>query len=185
LGLVDWESNMEGFFFLNIEQNIEFLFFTYHQATENRLGFLNIMDKSSSPGGIYFYVQRYGSLPIAPNGVIRFNKERLNVGGAMNISTGVFTITKAGIYHFSLTIAKEGYSLEALWIHFRVNGNKIRMSGIGATVTGAPATLHPNLKLKKGDRVDLWKDNSFGTLDYRNGELVHHFSGWLMTKEDL
>ena len=67
----------------------------------------------STVSGIYFYVQRHGNLPIAENGVIRFNKERLNIGGAMNISTGVFTAPKTDMYHFSATIAKEGYSLQS------------------------------------------------------------------------
>jgi len=137
---------------------------------------------NASASGIYFYVQRYGSLPVAANGVIRFNKDRLNMGGAMDISTGVFTAPKSGIYHFSVAILKEGYSLDPMWIYFRVNGIKIGGSAVGAA---APATLHPILKLKKGDRVDLWKDNSYGTLEYRSGDLMHHFSGWLLQEEDI
>jgi len=85
----------------------------------------------------------------------------LNIGGDVNISAGVFTVPKAGcwhdgiyhfsvsiakegydgIYHFSVSIAKEGYSLEAIQsiqIYFRVNGNKIGMSGIG----GIPLLEH-------------------------------------------
>ncbi len=147
------------------------------------------MNKSTS-SGIYFYVQRFGNklLPAAKDGVIRFNKERLNIGGAMNISTGVFTVPKAGIYHFSASVAKEGYSIDAihsLKIYFRVNGNKIGMSGIGGTVAGAPVNIPPTLKLKKGDRVDLWKENNNGILEYRTGELAHHFTGWLLAEEDL
>ena len=69
-------------------------------------------------------------------------------------------------------------------IYFRVNGNKIGVSSIGRTVAGAPATLHLTLKLKKGDQVDLWKDDH-GTLEYRTGEIFHHFSGWLLAEEDL
>ena len=159
-----------------------FLEYNFTLVIEDRLGQLNINGFSS---GIYFYVQRYGILPAAPNGVIRFNKERLNVGGAMNISTGVFIVPKAGIYHFSVTIAKEGYSFDAILIYFRVNGNKVGVASVGAAVTGAPATLQPTLKLKKGDRVDLWKDNSLGTLEYRTGELIHHFSGWLLVEEGI
>ena len=75
---------------------------------ENRFGYLNVMDKSSF-SGIYFYVQRQGKLPNAPDGVIRFNKERLNIGRAMDISTGVFTAPKTSMCHFSITIMKEGY----------------------------------------------------------------------------
>ena len=140
---------------------------------------------NATSSGIYYYVQRNGKLPIAANGVIRFNQERLNMGGAMNISTGVFTVPKAGIYHFSVSIVKEGYSLEAIWIYFRVNGNKIGMSAVGGTVAGAPATIHPILKLKKGDRVDLWKDNSFGTLEHLSDEISHHFSGGLLQEQDI
>jgi len=134
--------------------------------------------------GIYFYVLRHIKLPVAPNGVIRFIKECLNIGGAMNITTGVFTVPKTGIYHFSFSIMKEAYSLEPMWIHFRVNGYNIGTSAVGGTISGAPATLQPTLKLKKGDRVDLWKDNKSGTLEYVSGERTHHFSGWLLQEED-
>ncbi len=99
----------------------------------------------------------------------------------MNISTGVFTVPRAGIYQLSLSI--QGYSIEAIRIHVRVNNNQIGMSAVGATVTGEPATLQPILKLRNGDRVDLWKDNSYGTLEYRTGEICNHFSGWLLSEE--
>jgi len=139
----------------------------------------------SSSSGVYFHVQRYGTLPIATNGVIRFNKERLNIGGAMNISSGVFTTPKAGIYHLAVSISKEGRSFETMNIYVRVNGNKIGMSSVGPTVTGAAATIQATLKLKKSDRVDVWKDSSFGTLEFRTGELTHHFTGWLLVEENV
>ena len=158
------------------------IFCPINLVIENRLGYVNVVNKSGI-SGIYFFVQRRGKLPAAKDGVVRFHEERLNIGGAMNISTGVFTAPKAGIYHFSFSIMKDGYSLEMMWVYLRVNGAKIGVSAVGAAVGGAPATIHPTLKLKKGDRVDLW--NSRGTLEHRSGELVHHFTGWLLAEEDL
>ena len=63
----------------------------------------------------------------------------------MNISTGVFTVPKDGIYHFSFSIMKEGYSFDAMWIYIRVNGAKIGMSVVGAPVPGAPANIQSTL----------------------------------------
>ena len=134
----------------------------YDLAIEKRLGYLNM--NASASFGVYFYVQRHGEMPTVKNCVFRFNKERLNIGRAMDISTGVFAAPKTGIYHFSFTIMKEGFSLDVMLIYFRVNGIKIGVSSIGHTVSGAPATLHPTLKLKTSDRVDLWKDNNHGIL---------------------
>lgn len=39
--------------------------------------------------------------------VIMFDRVKLNRGGAYNSSTGVFTATKPGIFHFSCTIVAE------------------------------------------------------------------------------
>ena len=63
----------------------------------------------------------------------------------MNISTGVFSVPKDGIYHFSFSIMKEGYSFDAMWIYLRVNGAKIGMSVVGAPVPGAPANIQSTL----------------------------------------
>lgn len=154
-------------------------------AIESRLGSLNVFDKTAI-SGIYFYVQRQGNLPVVArdSGVIRFNKERLNVGKAMNMSSGVFTAPKPGIYHFSFSILKEGFTFESIWIYFRVNGVKMGMSAAGNGLFAAPTTIQPTLKLRKGDRVDLWKSTDSGTLEYRSGELTHHFSGWLLSSEE-
>ncbi len=146
------------------------------------MGYLNVAKNGS---GVYFYVARKGDLPTYSNGVVRFNMERLNIGRAMNVSTGVFTAPKSGIYHFSFSIHKEGYSnmLEQLWIYFRLNGIKMGTSAISQGPLSAPATAQFVLKLKPGDRVDLWKPRS-GTIGKCAGtpvtETCNHFTGWLL-----
>jgi len=174
----------------SITNKIEVVYCQFHQsshrgtkegtAAEDRLGQLNI--KSGS--GIYFYVQRKGNLiNFDEAGVIRFTTDRLNIGRAMNLSTSVFTAPKAGIYHFSFSILKDGFTFTDVYVYLRVNGNKISTSQIGTGLVAAPISIQSTLKLKKGDRVDLWKPRSGGLANHHIDSPLHHFTGWLL--EDL
>ncbi len=136
--------------------------------------------------GVYFFVQR-GNGRTSKDGVIRFHKEHLNIGKGMNISTGVFTAPKSGIYHVSLSISKDGFSYITLHIYLRVNGVKMGKAVTGSGLHTAPTTFQSTLNLRKGDRVDVWKPES-GTLgdcsmfgEFGNIEPpCHHFTGWLL-----
>ena len=61
---------------------------------------VGVVDVKSSP--VYFHVQRNSTYSITGT-KIPFQIERLNVGGGMNITSGIFTAPKSGIYFFSFT----------------------------------------------------------------------------------
>lgn len=97
----------------------------------------------------------------------------------MNISTGVFTAPKAGMYFLSVALVKsQGYP--QLIVQLRVNGNRIADARV---YSQAPAwaivgfgSTQVNIKLKKGDKVDVYK---------KEGILItltstHTFMSWLV-----
>lgn len=78
---------------------------------------------------IIFYVQRSTDFALE-NDVIPFDIEVLNIGGAMNSATGVFTAPVNGIYHFEFSTLKEGSNEKYVWVNLQVNG-----VGIGSSYT--------------------------------------------------
>jgi len=85
------------------------------------------VDVKSSDFGIFFYV-RIGNKSFPRSGVLSYDHQVINTGGGMNLKTGVFTAPKAGVYNFSFSIMKNGYSLEYLEIILRLNGIRIGLS---------------------------------------------------------
>ena len=136
--------------------------------------------KEKKRSQIYFHVQ-IDSRAVPANGVLNYDRQVSNVGGGMDLKRGVFTVPISGLYTFSFSILKNGYELKWMEISLRVNGVQIGQSLAGSGMFAAPATLQTYLKLKKGDRVDLWK--SFGSLHYVCTFYCHHFIG-LLIEED-
>jgi len=145
---------------------------------ESRLGYVDV---KSSDSGIYFYVQ-IGNRSFASAGVLRYDRQVFNSGGGMNLKSGVFTAPKAGIYVISFSILKNGYKFDYMEIILRLNGVGIGSSTAGVNLAANSATLQSTLKLKKGDRVYLWKTK--GDLSSSCSVYCHHFTGSLM-EEDL
>jgi hypothetical protein len=142
---------------------------------ETVIGFNDIKTASA---GVSFYVQRQGPYSYAKT-VIPYQVERLNIGGAMNLATGVFTVPVNGRYHFSF--AAISMTAHFNMVNLRVNAGVNYIGSSWATSTDFNLPIVATLNLKKGDTVDTYL--AMGSIsDSQN--LHTQFSGILL-EEDL
>ena len=137
---------------------------------------VGVVDVKSSP--VYFYVQRYQPYTLRGT-TIPFNIELLNVGGGMNISSGIFTAPKSGIYFFFFFGLRDIDIFETRVDIYR-NGNYFASAYGTGTGSLFSITLSSTLSLKSGDNISL---------QLYQGQLfsnVHRhvfFNGWLLQEE--
>ncbi len=133
------------------------------------------VDVKSSP--VYFYVQKDNNFNMSNTNVpIPFEIERLNVGGAMNLTSGTFTAPRKGTYFFSFSGISGGADLN---IFLNVNG-----SGLGMGHTSTPfdtLTQQSTLHLNAGDKV--WVQSAKAGYLHDNGNHYTHFTGWLLQED--
>ena len=145
-------------------------------GSEIRVGSIDV--KSSA---VHFYVGRT-NIYTTGSSIIPFQVEHLNVGGGMNLSTGVFTVPVDGVYHFEYSGMKDS-SASKLIIQLQVNGTALGRAETNPFASGNyySLSLTVSLQLKKYDRVNLF--NEYGAL-YDYGTFHTQFAGWLV-EEDL
>ena len=136
---------------------------------------------------VHFYVQRNTS--VTKGGILRFQLARLNVGGAFNLSSGIFTAPVNGIYHFEFSGVRDPLEYNTA-IFLQLNGVRVassynHISNIDKWAAGGHSfitgVLNASFRLKKGDRVNLFKDK---VKLMENMHFYTHFTGWLV-EEDL
>lgn len=98
-----------------------------------------------------FFASLKGSVSLSDsNKVLKFEDVRVNRGGGYDSSTGIFTATRNGLYHFScLILGANGYD-----VGYQLTKNESSYAtGYSATGPYEASTLSALMELKKGDRV--------------------------------
>ncbi len=136
---------------------------------------------------VYFYVQRNSAFNTI-NVPIPFQVSKLNIGNAMNLSTGKFTAPVQGTYFFSFTGHAQfpaSSSLLSLGVGLFLNGNYIGWGFVEEyqTVSAqeSPLTLQSTLSLQKGDQIWLQIHLiSAGVSLFDNNYIWTHFTGYIL-----
>ncbi|XP_046454475.1 uncharacterized protein LOC124202220 [Daphnia pulex] len=147
---------------------------------------IGFADVKSSPA--YFYAQRNSSFN-QTNLPIPFDIAKVNIGGALDLQTGIFTAARSGTYFFSVSgLANIPASSSGMnfWIGLYLNGNRIGTSYSVEISTASqlkPYSLQSTLNLEAGDQVwvQIWKTGDpTGVYLYDDINHYTHFNGWLL-----
>lgn len=139
----------------------------------------------------YFYVQRdYGFSTVGTP--IPFHLERLNIGNAMNLTSGIFTAARTGRYFFSfsgLAYFPASYSYVYLGVGLYLNGDLVGLGWFEQASVDmhqySPLSLQSTLNLKPGDEIclQIYGLSSGVHLSDGTGHYTD-FTGWML-EEDI
>ena len=152
---------------------------------------IGYVDVKSTP--THFYVQKESNFSTKGT-PIPFEIEKLNIGGAMNLSSGIFTAPRPGTYFFSFIgaawFSPSSTYLAPLGVGLFLNGDQVGLGYVQEQNTATSYQWHPfsvqsTLHLKAGDEISLQITLSDAkSLLNDSGNHHNHFTGWLV-KEDI
>ena len=129
-------------------------FFYWHIAIgkltgyETRIGYVDVKTDS----GVYFYVGRTSPYTTTES-VIPYDVAQLNIGGAMNLASGVFTAPTNGRYHFNF-VARAASDVTVTDVLLRLNGVQIAF-GHGH-FQYETFSISATVSLQKNDAIDIY-----------------------------
>jgi hypothetical protein len=161
----------------------------YFISSKDFQKWIGFTDVKSAP--VHFYVQREYSTPSLTVAPITFQSEVVNEGKAMNLTSGIFTAPRPGIYFFSFTgMAKFPTASSAVWlgVSIHLNGDRTALGYVDESnvVAGqmSPLTIQSTFNLKSGDQVWVamiyW---SAGAYLYDDTNHLTHFTGFMLEEE--
>ncbi len=146
-------------------------------------------DVKSAP--VHFYVQRNSSFNTTGTPIL-FDLAVVNEGNAMNLTSGIFTAPRPGIYYFSFTGVARLFPSSSnqhanFYSRLYLNGNRIGSSRVqesnGPVNQYSVLSLQSTLNLKKGDQ--LWVQMEYSPALYlsEDGGHLTHFTGFMLEEE--
>ncbi|XP_046456942.1 uncharacterized protein LOC124204007 isoform X2 [Daphnia pulex] len=193
---------LSGFFSVKGSKKMEMIYCNFYSNQNDKQKWIGYADVKSEP--VHFYVQRNSSF-YNESTPIPYNLAVVNEGNAMNLTSGIFTAPRPGIYFFSFAGVARLKDSSDVYFYSRLylNGNRIGSSHIrednGPVDQHSVVTLQSTLNLKKGDQLwvqisysgsssYLYEANSFrmwnwvGNLIF-NPNYLTHFTGLMLEEE--
>jgi len=153
--------------------------FSLFEDKESVIGNVGIVAKTK----VHFYVQSKSKISSTTT-VLTFDEEKLNIGGAMNISTGTFTAPVSGVYSFQFSALKD-LATGNVFIYLRVGNVSVACSYANSeNQQMALSPIAASLHLTAGNKVTLFKNGAGLFDDAITGKFLTQFSGFLV-EEDL
>lgn len=144
----------------------------------DRLGFVEL--ESRKTRSVYFVARAKAFCSLSLRSIITYQSARLNVGSAMNLSSGIFQVPQSGLYQFSFQ-AKTSNS--DVTVSLLVQETAVITTHSTARSTSSFTSI---LALKVDDRVAVRLDKGYLTplFEAEPSEFPVQFSGVLLEVTD-